>query len=186
MNANRSQGKRVLGRILREALAAILVLALLAPGLGAKERKGALLAVRKTDGTVFEGELLAVRGINLIMINEVGSVDFEASLKEVETVTIIRKSKFALGLGVGILAGGVSGAALGALAIKRGSDGGIGPSNSWFRTFFVGCGAALGGLVGGLIGAGAGKNEVLTIVSTDSISIGRAVAQLRRLARDRS
>lgn len=132
MSDKRGHGKRAGKTILRETLSAILVLVLLAPVLGAKERKGALLAVRKTDGTVFEGELLAVRGINLIMINEAGSVDFEASLKEVETVTVIKKSKFALGLGVGILAGGVSGAALGALAIKRGSDGGIGPSNSWF------------------------------------------------------
>ena len=50
------------------------------------------------------------------------------------------------------------------------------------------CGTLLGGLgaiVGGLIGAGAGVDQKIEISSADPISIGRVVAQLRPLARDR-
>ena len=67
------------------------------------ERKGAQLAIAKTDGGQLEGELIAVRGETLILL--VGGLDASVDLGEIGHITVIRKSRALQGMGYGALAG---------------------------------------------------------------------------------
>lgn len=170
----------------RDLFAFILVLALLAPGLAAKERRGADLLVNKRDGSLMEGELLAVRGNTLILMLEANSAGVEVELKEVATITVVKKSKFGKGLLWGTLIGGAAGAVIGSASYKPSPhlllNNSRGEAAAYIAIFLGGIGA----IEGGLAGAGAGKDERIVIAAGDPISVGRVVGRLQELARDRS
>jgi hypothetical protein len=171
--------------ILRESLTVILVLALFAPVLEAKERRGARLVVTKKDGTVVQGELLVVKGEDLILMDGSTSEGITESLQEIQTIKVIKKSKLLKGLGIGFLVGAVPGALVGA---SKGQE------NPGLLEFTPGGGAVagaivfgtLGALIGGVVGVIAGIDQNITIKNTSSQETTRVGGLLRRLARDRS
>ncbi len=67
------------------------------------ERKGAELAIAKSDGGQLQGELIAVRGETLILL--VGGLDASVDLGEIGHITVVRKSRALQGMGYGALAG---------------------------------------------------------------------------------
>ena len=132
--------------ILACALAASLLVQ--APGLSAKERRGATVVVTKLDGTQVSGELIAVRPDSLLLLS--GGKDFPIGLADVRTVVRIRRSR-AL---VFALAGATAGAVPGAVVGIYGGGGDDEPGPATIR----------GGIAGGAVGALAGLliNAVLT------------------------
>jgi len=171
--------------ILRGPLAVVLVLALLAPGLTAKERRGHDVIVTKKDGTVVQGELLAVKGTDLIIMESSTSGGVTASLAEVKTVKVIKPSKFLKGLGIGFLVGAPIGAVIGATT---------GTSHpGWFEYTpaegALGWGlilGATGALIGGIGGAIASIDKNVTIGDTSPTGLARVAYVLRQYARQRS
>jgi hypothetical protein len=61
--------------IVKESLSAALIVALLAPALGAGERRGAQVIVTKREGGILEGELLAVKGLDLVLLDTEPSLE---------------------------------------------------------------------------------------------------------------
>jgi hypothetical protein len=168
--------------ILRESLAVILVLALLAPGLAAGERRGNDVIVTKNDGKVVAGELLAVKGTDLLIMDGSTSAGITASLADVKSVKVIKNSKFLKGVGLGLLIGAPIGALVGAASGKT--------NPGWFEVT-PGQGAVLGAvffgglsaLVGGVFGAVAGTDKNVHVNSQASAELAY---ELRKYARDRS
>jgi hypothetical protein len=79
--------KRMLG-----VLAGMLSLVLLsAAGPARAERKGAEVSILRIDGTVVEGELIAVQGETLILL--VADVDASVKLEEISSLAVHKRSK---------------------------------------------------------------------------------------------
>ena len=167
--------------ILRESLIVILVLALLAPALAAQEKRGAQIVVTKNDGTVFQGELLAVRGTDLLIMAGSTPGGVSVSLADAKLVKVIKQGKAWTIVG-GAFIGGLLGGALG-YAVESGHQ-------EFMSDIDKAAGAAVGagiGLVsGGLVGMLISSNKKIPVVSTDPESVSQAAARLRKVARDRS
>jgi len=169
---------------LRPFVIAALALTLIAPAAVGKERKGAEVIVTKKDGTVVQGELLAVRGVDLIL--KVGaSQGVTESLKEIGTITIVKKGGFGRGAGKGFLYGGLGGAVL-AVALTE-ANAGNDPTLKGASAALVGglCIGAIGALVGGIAGTVSGSDRVIVVETTDADYLARLAVELRPRARDR-
>jgi hypothetical protein len=83
----------------------VLSLILLSMPLTAKEKKGADLLVRKSDGTEVKGELIVVKKNSLLLMEKNSGVDVDISFEDVRSVTIIKKSQALKQAGFGFLAG---------------------------------------------------------------------------------
>lgn len=172
--------------LLRPAIIVALGLALVALPLFAKERRGARLFVENRDGTVVQGELLAVRGEN-ILLREVGTDQgITESLRDVQTIRVARKRSFGRGAGKGLLYGGLGGAVL-TVALSEanaGSDPSVrGASAALVGGLYFG---AIGALVGGIAGGLSGPDDIYVVERTDAEYLVKLSLKLRRLARDRS
>jgi len=181
MNDKKGQRKGILNRALREPLAVILVLALLTPGLAAKERRGAQLVVTKKDKTVIKGELLAVREENFLIMDGSTSDAISVSVADIAFVKVVNRAKGALilaGVAVGGAGGGILGYQIGA------------GNHELFYQIGAGVGAlvgfGMGGFVGGLVGAIAGASKDYILVNQDPGAVRKVVDHLRTLAKDRS
>ena len=177
MNINHHQ----CGWILRVPLAVVLVLGLLAPALGAQERKGAEIAVAKNDGVVVKGELLAVKGTDLLIMDGPTPGGVSVSLADAKLVTVVKRGKAGV-----ILAGALVGGGVGAAAGYGVESGQHGFLSSLPKAAGTLVGGGLGLVAGLLVGALVSSNKTIAVVGTDPISVGRVAAQLRPLARDRS
>jgi hypothetical protein len=188
MEEKRNQRKGMMGKwgVLREPLAVLLVLALMAPVLEAKARRGAEVVVTKGDGTVVRGELLAVKETDLVIMEGSTSAGITASLADVRSVKVVKKSKILKGMGKGFLYVGLPSAGIGPLAANKNTDSLLGP-----RTPAEGAllgliiGGVFGTVAGAVFGAAAGVDENIPVDATSAIALGQTAAQLRRLARDR-
>lgn len=171
-------------RIGRELLAVILVLALLAPGLAAKERRGNDVIVTKTDGTAVSGELLAVKGTDLIIMDGTTSAGITVNLADVKAAKVVKHSKFLKGIGMGFLIGAPIGALMGLASGKQ--------NPGWFE-YTPAEGALigvilLGGtgmLIGGTAGALSGIDPNIRIEPPSPTRLAEVASQLRPYARDR-
>jgi len=156
-----------------------LTLAVLAPGLLAGARKGANVIVKKRDGQVLRGELLAVRGEDLILLDPSTSSGITESLRNIGTVTVVKTKSKKIGE---LVAGGAIGAALGLLIFPQSKD----PADA--ETKLTPAGAAMAGAIGGVFwGAllfGLGSNKDFKIERVDPGSITKIGARLRKYARD--
>ena len=179
MGDKRGQAKGVWRGIFREALSAILVLALLTPSLAAKARRGAEIIVNKNDGTIVRGELLAVKGTQLLIMDGLAGGGISVSLADAKLVKVVNPAGFAIGF-LAVVGGGVAGGFIGHAAGTHSKNTIAGPAIGTALGAGIGAGA---GLIVGLV-AGSGKK--LKIAGTDSDSVEKAAARLRPLARDRS
>jgi hypothetical protein len=166
---------------LRESSTVILVLALLAPVLVAKERRGAQLVVTKNDGRVVRGELLAVKGTDLLIMAELALERVSVSLADAKVVKVVKRAK-AGGIITGVLIGGVVGAAVGS-ASQAGNHEFLSGIDKAAWTI---AGAGIGILAGGIIGLVAGSREKFTIVGSNPNSLNLIASQLRKFAKDKS
>jgi hypothetical protein len=174
----RHQDRRTTG-FLRGSLIVIMTLALIVPSLAAKERKGASITVTKLDGKVIKGELLAVKGENLILLDRSTSSGVTESLLEIKTIKVVNKSKRVNGLVMGALAGALYGVLFGPKAGEEPdpySDFQLTPG----KAVLVG---ALGGVFWGALIVGV--NEQIDLKKKDPENIAKISARLKKYARDR-
>ncbi len=173
-------------RNLRRTVAILLALALLAPGLVAKERRGANLVVTKKDGAVVRGELLAVKGTDLLIMDGSTAAGVTVSLADVRTVRVAKKTRILQGMGAGFLFGGLLGAGVGALTYTESSKGWDmydtrGESVIAWGLFLGVIGVAVGAVAGGI----AGIDRNIRVNENSTYGMVGAAEQLRPYARDR-
>lgn len=87
----------------RKFMLLFLVILLLVPLdlMSKKRKKGAELVVYKTDGLEIRGELLHVKMDSLLLMESPTSTGITININEMQTIKIIRKSKFWKGVGIG-------------------------------------------------------------------------------------
>jgi hypothetical protein len=112
-----------------------------------EEKPGAQLRIEKTDGSILQGELLALKGEDLVIADTGSYEKVIVNVGEMKSVRIVKKSGFLKGIGLGLLAGGGTGMLLG---FASGND-----DPGWF-SMTAGQKAALGGLALGVLGTGIG------------------------------
>jgi hypothetical protein len=149
----------------------------------AKEKSnGALILVQNIDGQRIEGELLAVKDTNLVLLDSGNLCGITEDIHGIRTIQILKKSKFFKGLGYGLLIGGGSGALIGLLS---GSD------QEGFLRFSAGEKALMGGIgfailgapIGGIWGAIEGIDETISLEGRSPEEIKRILNKLSLLAR---
>jgi hypothetical protein len=145
-------------------------------------KSGSRLEIRTMDGSKINGELLAVKGTNLLLMTASDASGKLVSIDEVQTIRIVHKSMLLRGAGVGLLTGAGTGALIG---LASGND-----RSGWFRVSagqkaaFLGVflGGA-GGLFGGILGGISGMDRTIQVAGTDSAAKARILAKLSRRAR---
>jgi hypothetical protein len=179
MNDKKGQRKGILNRALREPLAVILVLALLTPGLAAKERRGAEVVLVLRNDTVIQGELLAVKGTDLILLRGSTSAEATESLVNIQSVDrVAKRSKWLTGMVIGA----ITGAVIGEAATPMHPD-----PNADDVSLTKGEAALIGALGYGLVGAAIGgviKEKAVKIEKTDPEYLAGIAAKLKTWARD--
>jgi hypothetical protein len=85
------------------ALLVIIVSACLT--LAARERRGATVLVTMTDGSVAQGELLAVKSDALLIFNNASGLGRSFDLLQIDRVRVMKKSKALNGLAAGLEVG---------------------------------------------------------------------------------
>ena len=116
-------------------------------GLSAKEKRGADLVVARADGSLVEGELIAVKRDSLLLLSDRGR-DESVELSDVRSVRIVRRSRAGRFGGVGALLGFAGGAALG-WAMTADEDSGDRTSAAFLLGLLGGGAGALAGLLTG-------------------------------------
>jgi hypothetical protein len=169
----------------------------------AKERRGAELIIQRIgdqarkvkrtqfDGTPWEttditgiyGELIAVKPNSLLLLDASGK-DVSVDIADIKAIRIVKKSKFWIGAGIGVLIGGAAGAILGY------SEGDDPPDIISFsageKALIVGISLGLTGfLLGGNAGAGAGKDKTYQIDKMTDSETQETLDKLRKKARIR-
>ncbi len=143
--------------------------------LQAADRQGATLRVFMNDGQSLQGELLAVLDRELVLYDWKGKSQSKVNIDRVEYITVVRKSKFDVGLlsgaGIGVAAGIASSASNNDISLEYAPT--IAP-------IFFGISGGILGLIGGII-AGGDKNYFLQGLS--SAEIEQLLGSLRRYAR---
>jgi len=172
------QGKRFIALFLVFSLLAI------SGNLLAKERRGAKLIITKKDGQLIEGELIAVKPNSLLLLNTEGK-DVSVDIADIRIIRVVKKSKFLLGAGLGILVGGGL-ATLIALPLSARAEGwewfgGEGLTGGEFALY----GIIAGLIIGGFFGASAGTGETIQIEGMPPKTIEFYLAKLRKKARIR-
>jgi len=149
----------------------------------AKERKhGKELSIQKKDGVIIRGELIAVRK-NSLLLDSLNLSENSIDIGDVSAITIINKSQFWSGLGLGLAIGGGGGALIG---LASGDD-----KPGWFsftageKATILGLGfGAIGCVVGGIAGAIAGADETIKIREPrDQKDIAKLLDKLRSVSR---
>jgi hypothetical protein len=182
MKTKRGQRKGVWGCVLRGPFSIILVLALLAPGLAAGERRGAQVVVIKKDGKIVQGELLAVKGTDLLIMDLLTSAAVTENLTNISSVDKVeKKSNWLPGMIIGVLAGG----AVGALVEQSKNYQNLNAADKYPKGQVTIAGAVGFGLLGAYIG-GRIKAKAIKVERTDPEYLAGVAAKLKNLARERS
>lgn len=162
----------------KKQLAMISILIMAAMPLAARERRGSTVEVSLVSGRQVKGELLAVKGHDLIIHDAAGNAGFTVPIEMVSAVRLKRRSKILPGIGIGFIAGMGIGVAM---AGSR-SDGDLGER----------AGAAIGGLmcwgaamlIGGWAGGVLSLPEEMTTNGREPVQIEAYLLRLRMHARD--
>ncbi|HSA96403.1 MAG TPA: hypothetical protein VLJ16_10140 [Acidobacteriota bacterium] len=160
-------------------LAFALALMLIGPGALAKERAGARIKVTKVDGTTLEGELIAVNGLDLVILETSKGIEATESLTEIKKIRIGNTSAKVLGA-FGL---GAASAAICAYAVPP--NGEVGPTGE--RTVPSRTSQAIWG---GIAGIAAGllyvsERQHINVKAAEPDGLVRIAARLRKRARNR-
>ena len=85
----------------------------------ARQRRGSTVEVTMTDGRMVRGELLAVKGHNLIIHDKARDQGFTVNIEQVSKIWIKKKAQFLSGLASGLIVGVGLGAILYACTTER-------------------------------------------------------------------
>jgi small nuclear ribonucleoprotein (snRNP)-like protein len=164
--------------------ACFLAIALILPCfVSAKERKfGRNLFIKMKDGRTVEGELLAVKGDLLIMMEASSLTGVEVQLGEALYLKVNKKSKFLQGLELGFLSGAATGGVIGLLS---GDD-----EKGWFamtaeeKALLGALGFGILGMsIGGIAGAIAGIDESIDLTSMSPAQMNLILNKLKSYSR---
>ena len=169
---------------MKKFIALFLVFSLLAlsGNLIAKERRGAEIVIQKKDGQQVKGELIAVKKDSLLLLERESGADVTVDIGDVSVITIVKKSKFKLGAGLGLLVG-ASGGALAPLGLNMvfnvKPDSPVLKLSLKYALIFGVIGLASGTLLGGL----AGQDKTIQIEGKSDSEIKEVLERLRKKAR---
>lgn len=136
----------------------------------AKDRRGATVVVTRTDGQVFEGEIIAVRSDSLLLLSEAGQ-DERVGLADIGTVRIVRRSP----TGLLTLAGFLLGSGVVGMTSEPLDEWG------WAHAWLAGIGGAIAGLASGAILA---KDKALYSWGEPEGQLSHNLNKLRGLSRE--
>jgi len=147
-------------------------------------QKGAVLKVQSTDQQSFKGELIAVRGTKLILLDS-ASKDLTIDINEVNLIIIDKKAHPWLGAGLGMVLGGIVGVAIApSKKVDEPTDIFTGPTeNLMSKTGYGLAGMLAGGVLGGVIGAAFGSDSQIVVAQMSPAERERLLIKLRSKAR---
>jgi hypothetical protein len=152
-------------------------LVMLSVNLYSQERRGATLLITKKDYKQIRGELITVKPNSLLLL-DIGGRDVSVDISEIKIIKIVKKSKFLLGAGIGLLIG----AGIGAIPFFRSGYWQI--SDDGGRALVGGgVGGFLGILIGGIFGLASGKDKTIQIEGRPPPSIEFILKKLSKKAR---
>ena len=159
----------MLKRILVFVLVCILVFPLI---LEAKERRGADLEVVKKEGQRVRGELITIKDCSLLILDTQGK-DITVHFRDIRVITVLKKSKFWLGAGIGFLT-------VAAYTIYDISDEGFALKGYISYPVMFG---SIGAIIGGLIGVALSIDKTIQIEGQSEEKIKVIMNDLRKKAR---
>jgi hypothetical protein len=147
-------------------------------------RTGALLKVQRTDQQVVEGELIAVRETNLILVDST-SKDVTIDINEVNLIVIDKKAHPWMGAALGMVVGGIVGVAIApSKRVNEVTDIFTLPTEELMSKTGYGLGGMLaGGVLGGVIGAALGSDSQIVVAKMSPAERKRLLIKLRSKAR---
>jgi hypothetical protein len=158
----------------------------------AKEDRGAELVIIRLDGRELRGELIVVKQRSLLLMETDSGADVSVNLRDVDLIKVVRKSKVALGAGLGLVAGAGMGAILG-YSVDQASEemcfmwfGESSVEESKNVVLFAVIGGFVGALGGGLTGALSSRPEKFEIAGQSQERIKAVMEHLRSKARVKS
>jgi len=148
--------------------------------LGAGTRAGAQLKIATKDGTIVQGELLAVKGRALLV--DGGNYDRSSAIEldDIRDLAIVGKSKALSGFGIGLLGGAAAGAVGGLVCVP----GNVLPDRSPYIAGVMGIGAAAGAILGLIAGSGVHQEKPLIVASVSKLEPIELLKKLRSVAKD--
>ncbi len=180
----KAKGKKLVSLFLVFSLVTINCASLRTTG-GKREKHGATLLITKKDGQQVQGELITVKPNSLLLLNTEGK-DVSVGIEEIKVITIVGKSKFWTGAGLGFLAGAAVGALVGSEEASDLHYGSYYYFVPWvLALIYVTIGGLTCGIIGGLIGASVEKDKTIQIEGMTDSEIQEALDKLRKKARIR-
>jgi len=154
--------------------------------LGASAKTGAQLKIVTKDGTIVQGELLAVKGHSLLVDGGNYATGAAIELDDIRDLVMVGKSRTLAGSGIGMLGGGLVGVIIGAgqPVQETGWLAMPGLHRAGNIALGAGIGAAAGAIVGALLWTLARQNEPLIVASVCKIEPGELLKKLRSVAKD--
>lgn len=144
------------------------------------EKRGAELIIQKKDEAQVRGELIAVKENSLLLLEREPGADLSIEIERISVITIVKKSKFWMGAGIGFLIGGGAGAIVGA----ANADADKFDLPTEHAVLLVGgMGGIIGAVIGGFIGKATGKDEKLQIEEKSDPEIKEVLEKLKSKAR---
>ncbi len=138
-----------------------------------KQKHGTNLVIQKKDGRQIRSELIAVKENSLLLLESESGAEVFIDIGDVWMIKIVKKSKFLLRAGQGLLVGGGVGYLVGneVQGLK-----GVGA--------FFGI-TILGAIIGGMVGVNSGIDKTIQIEGMSDSEIQETLEKLRKKARIR-
>jgi hypothetical protein len=138
-----------------------------------KQKHGANLVILKKDGRQIRSELIAVKENSLLLLESESGAEVFIDIGDVWVIKIVKKSKFLLRTGQGLLVGGGVGYLVG------NEDQGLKGVLTFFSI------TILGAIIGGMAGVNSGMDKTIQIEGMSDSEIQETLDKLRKKARIR-
>jgi|WetSurMetagenome_2_1015567.scaffolds.fasta_scaffold266544_1 hypothetical protein len=141
--------------------------------LAARERRGATVVVTLADGSQVRGELLAVKGHELIIHDKSGERGYTVNIEQASEIKIKKRSRVLSGLAVGIAAGVV----VGFLVYAKEHEHYVGVLPILVTTLYT-------APIGAMIGVSQSSPETMAIKGGNPVQIESYLLHLQKYARE--
>jgi hypothetical protein len=138
-----------------------------------KQKHGTNLVILKKDGRQIRSELIAVKENSLLLLESESGAGVFIDIGDVWMIKIVKKSKFLLRTGQGLLVGGGVGLLVG------NEDQGLKGILAFFSI------TILGAIIGGMAGVNSGIDKIIQIEGMSDSEIQETLHKLRKKARIR-
>jgi len=138
-----------------------------------KQKHGTNLVIQKKDGRQIRSELIAVKENSLLLLESESGAEVFIDIGDVWMIKIVKKSKFLLRTGQGLLVGGGVGLLVG------NEDQGLKGVLAFFSI------TILGAIIGGMAGVNSGMDKTIQIEGMSDSEIQETLHKLRKKARIR-